>query len=68
MLRIIESKSAGGAKKYFDEGLSREGDYYLDAEQEIPGMWGFNEVIVSKYLINGLFGSIRQHNHPTSDW
>lgn len=40
MLRIIESKSAGGAKKYFDEGLSREGDYYLDAEQEIPGMWG----------------------------
>lgn len=40
MLRIIESKSAGGAKKYFDEGLSREGDYYLGAEQEIPGMWG----------------------------
>lgn len=40
MLRIIESKSAGGAKKYFDEGLSREGNYYLDAEQEIPGRWG----------------------------
>lgn len=40
MLRIIESKSAGGAKKYFDEGLSREGDYYLGTEQEIPGRWG----------------------------
>ena len=39
MLRIIESKSAGGAKKYFDEALSRE-DYYLGAEQEIAGRWG----------------------------
>lgn len=41
MLRIIESKSASGAKKYFDDGLRKEGvDYYLGTDQDIPGLWG----------------------------
>ena len=39
MLRIIESKSAAGAKKYFDESLICA-DYYIGKEQEIPGRWG----------------------------
>jgi conjugative relaxase-like TrwC/TraI family protein len=37
MLRIITSKSADQAKKYYHEGLSREG-YYSEG-QELPGQW-----------------------------
>ncbi len=39
MLRITQSRSAAaGAKKYFDEALTR-GDYYSEG-QEIAGSWG----------------------------
>src|SRR5262245_1641753 len=38
MLRIVTSSSVGQAKKYFKEGLKREG-YYSEA-QEIAGEWG----------------------------
>ncbi len=37
MLRIVQSKSAGQAKSYYMEGLSRE-DYYTEG-QEIAGNW-----------------------------
>ena len=38
MLRIITSKSVGQAKKYYSEGLTREG-YYSEG-QEMAGQWG----------------------------
>lgn len=38
MLRIVPSTAADGAKRYFDEALSR-GDYYLEG-QELAGSWG----------------------------
>ena len=38
MLRIIQSSSAGAAKNYYAEGLSKE-DYYSEG-QEIIGAWG----------------------------
>ncbi len=38
MLRIMQSVSAVAAKKYFNEGLVREG-YYSEG-QEMVGMWG----------------------------
>ncbi|GHB93304.1 MobF family relaxase [Cerasicoccus arenae] len=38
MLRITVSDSEAGAKKYFQEALTR-GDYYLDG-QEAAGQWG----------------------------
>ena len=38
MLRIIQSTSSAGAKKYYTEGLSKE-DYYSE-KQEIVGVWG----------------------------
>ncbi len=38
MLRIVPSTSAAGAKRYFDDALSR-GDYYLEG-QELAGSWG----------------------------
>jgi len=38
MLRIIKSASPEQAKKYFKQGLSKEGAYYCD-EQEMPGLW-----------------------------
>ena len=37
MLRVIESASAGQAKQYYTQGLSRE-DYYAEG-QEIIGQW-----------------------------
>ena len=42
MLRITPSVAAEGAKRYFDDALSR-GDYYLDG-QELAGNWGGNAV------------------------
>lgn len=38
MLRIVPSMAAEGAKRYFDDALSR-GDYYLEG-QELAGNWG----------------------------
>jgi conjugative relaxase-like TrwC/TraI family protein len=38
MLRIIVSASVGQAKKYYSEGLTREG-YYSEG-QEMAGQWG----------------------------
>lgn len=38
MLRITKSKNAGGAAKYFDEGL-KHGDYYATKEHS-NGRWG----------------------------
>jgi conjugative relaxase-like TrwC/TraI family protein len=38
MLRITPNKSAAGATRYFDEGLSKS-DYYAE-KGEIIGMWG----------------------------
>ena len=37
MIRMIQSSSAGHAKAYFADALSRP-DYYLD-DQELPGIW-----------------------------
>jgi conjugative relaxase-like TrwC/TraI family protein len=37
MLRIIQSSSAGGAARYYTDGLKRE-DYYLSGE-EVEGKW-----------------------------
>ena len=38
MLRIIQSTSAAGAKKYYGDGLTK-GDYYSE-ERSIEGRWG----------------------------
>jgi conjugative relaxase-like TrwC/TraI family protein len=51
MLRIIVSASVGQAKKYYSEGLTREG-YYAEG-QEMAGLWGG---IASHKL--GLVGSV----------
>ncbi|MCB9352543.1 MAG: relaxase domain-containing protein [Lewinellaceae bacterium] len=38
MIRIVQTKNAAGAAKYFEEGLQR-GDYYATKEQSV-GEWG----------------------------
>lgn len=38
MLRVVQSTSAGQAKRYYTEGLERE-DYFL-GRAELPGRWG----------------------------
>ena len=53
MLRIVTSKSVGQAKKYYSEGLTREG-YYAEG-QEMAGEWGGK---LAKLL--GLSGSVRK--------
>lgn len=53
MLRIITSTSAGQAKKYYSEGLTREG-YYSEG-QEMAGQWGGQ---AAKKL--GLHGSVQK--------
>lgn len=39
MLRITQSTSSAGAKKYFDEALTKA-DYYLSDQDVIPSVWG----------------------------
>lgn len=39
MLRITQSTSSAGAKKYFDEALTKA-DYYLKDQDVIPSFWG----------------------------
>lgn len=39
MLRITQSTSSAGAKKYFDEALTKA-DYYLSDQDVIPSAWG----------------------------
>jgi conjugative relaxase-like TrwC/TraI family protein len=53
MLRIVTSKSVGQAKKYYSEGLTREG-YYAEG-QEMAGEWGGK---AAKFL--GLSGSVQK--------
>lgn len=53
MLRIITSTSSGQAKKYYREGLTREG-YYSDG-QEMAGQWGGK---AARFL--GLAGAVQR--------
>lgn len=65
MLRIVASKSAGAAVKYFDEGLRRE-DYYSE-EQEVIGQWhgrAAEMLGLSGDVNRGAFAALVENRHP----
>lgn len=67
MIRMIQSRSAGQAKEYFNDSLQRS-DYYLDG-QEHPGQFHgkvANRLGMAEDLSKDVFHALCENIHPTT--
>jgi conjugative relaxase-like TrwC/TraI family protein len=68
MLRVIATRSAGNAKEYFKQSLSKE-DYYSEG-QEIRGNWhgvGVVKLGLSGWVTQEAFDALCDNKQPGTD-